>query len=211
MVGLIGTKVGMSHVFNSDDMLLPVTLIKIEPNYVLEVKNNDVDGYSAIVLASLAGNEKRQTHPVVGQFTKEKAVPVQRNIIEFRVDTTDCARGDSLTVEQLKDYAYVDVIGTSKGKGFQGVMKRHGFRGGRRSHGSKTHREVGSTGMAATPSRTLKNTKMAGRMPARRVTVQNLRIVSIDSENKLLIVNGAVPGATGCVVMVRNAIKKHTQ
>ncbi len=211
MIGLIGKKVGMSQMFDSDDDLIPVTLIKIETNHVLEVKSQKQNGYSALVLASIPARESRVAKPVAGQFRKDVEIPLQQKIAEFRMDdvpSIEHKRGDQLTVAQLRDCGFVDVTGTTKGKGFQGVMRRHGFSGGRKTHGSKTHREVGSTGMAATPSRTLKNTKMAGRMPARQVTVQNLRIINIDEDQGLLAVQGAVPGPMGKTLMVRNARKR---
>ena len=142
-----------------------------------------------------------------GQFESRKLTP-HRRIIEVRGYEGTCEIGDALTIDIFSDTRFVDVTGQCKGKGFQGVIKRHGFHGGRKTHGSKFHREVGSTGMAATPSRVLKGTKMAGRMPARQVTVQNLKIVEIRNSENVLLVQGAVPGPKGSWLFVKRSKKR---
>ena len=148
----------------------------------------------------------RVTKPRLGQFPD--GVEPRRTLVEFRDFGRDVEIGQSLGVDTFSDVGFVDVIGQSKGKGYQGVMKRHGFGGGRKTHGSKFHRANGSTGMAAWPSKVIKGTKMAGRMGADRTTVLNLRVVRIDEENQLLLVRGAVPGKTNATVRVRPAIKR---
>jgi large subunit ribosomal protein L3 len=207
MFGLIGKKIGMTQVFNDYGELVPVTVIKVEPNVVVEQRTPDKNGYSAVVLGAWDAKESRLTKPALGQFQKHEIAP-KRYVVEFRDFDHECAIGDSLGVEIFADSAFVDVTGTSKGKGYQGVMKRHGFGGGRKTHGSKFHRANGSTGMAAWPSRVIKGTKMPGRMGGVKRTVQNLRLVSVDSERQTLLVNGSVPGTKDGYVVIRTAKKK---
>ena len=207
MLGLIGQKLGMTQVFDDIGQLVPVTVIKIEPNVVVDQRTPERDGYSAVVLGSFDARPSRVTKPFRGQFEKSGANPKKR-LVEFRDYEKECAVGDTLSVELFSDVRFVDVIGVSKGKGYQGVMRRHGFSGGRKTHGSKFHRGAGSTGMAATPSRIHKGTKMAGRMGGERRTVQNLRVLRVDSEKNLLLVNGAVPGTRDGYVLVSTARKK---
>jgi large subunit ribosomal protein L3 len=206
MIGLIGKKVGMTQVFDEAGVLTPVTLIKFEPNVVVAERTSDKDGYSAVLMGSVNAKEHKLSKAVAGQF-KEGIAP-KRVLKEMRDFEADCSIGDSFGVELLKEVRYVDIIGTTKGKGFQGVMKRHGFSGGRKTHGSKFHRAAGSTGMAASPSRVIKGTKMAGRMGFSRKTTQNLQIVKIDEEKQVILVNGPVPGRNNSVVLVTNAKKK---
>jgi large subunit ribosomal protein L3 len=207
MLGLIGKKVGMTQVFNDYGELMPVTVIEVQPNTVVGHRTPEENGYSAVVLGAWDVKPQRLTKPVLGQFEKNKLDP-KRYIVEVRDFDKECEIGDSFGVEVFENSAFVDVIGTSKGKGYQGVMKRHGFGGGRKTHGSKFHRANGSTGMAAWPSRVIKGTKMPGRMGGERRTVQNLRIVSIDPERKMLLVNGAVPGTKDGYIIVRTSKKK---
>lgn len=206
MVGLIGKKVGMTQVFDEDGSLVPVTVLKVEPNLVIQRRTGETDGYSAVVLGAHPRKESRMRKPDLGQYPDGAAA--RADLYEFRDFDREVAVGDELTLDLLKDSGYVDVTGTSKGKGFQGVMKRHNFGGGRKTHGSKFHRTNGSTGMAAWPSKVIKGTKMAGRMGGERSTVLNLRVVEIDQEEQLLLVRGAVPGRNDSVVRIRPAVKK---
>lgn len=206
MLGLIGKKVGMTQVFNAEGKLIPVTVIHVEPNVVLASKTKDEDGYDATVLCSFDVKSEKLVKPVRGQFEK-RDVPAKRKVVEFRDFSGERKVGDSLGVEIMENVRYVDVVGVSKGKGFQGGMKRHGFGGGPASHGSKFHRGLGSTGMAATPSRVLKGQKMPGWMGAERVTVQNLEVVNVSSSGNVVLVKGAVPGASGCCVIVKESKK----
>ncbi len=206
MIGLIGKKVGMTQIFDEDGTLTPVTVIEVVPNVVLDQRDEENHGYSAVVLGALDKKASRVSKPVAGQF-KEGTSP-KKHIVEFRDFGKDCAIGDSLGLELFNDLRFVDVVGTSKGKGYQGVMKRHNFGGGRATHGSKFHRANGSTGMAAWPSKVIKGTKMPGRMGGEKSTVQNLRIVKIDQDKNVMLVKGAVPGSRDSIVIVRQAKKR---
>ncbi len=206
MIGLIGKKVGMTQIFDEDGALTPVTVIKIEPNVVIDQREEEKHGYNAVVLGALDKKASRVNKPETGQY-KDGVTP-KKHIVEIRNFGKECAVGDSLGLELFDNLRFVDVIGTSKGKGFQGVMKRYNFGGGRATHGSKFHRANGSTGMAAWPSKVIKGTKMPGRMGGERSTVQNLRIVKIDQEKNVLLVKGAVPGSRDSVVIVRQAKKR---
>jgi large subunit ribosomal protein L3 len=206
MIGLIGKKVGMTQVFDEAGVLTPVTLIKFETNVVVAERTAKQDGYDAVLLGSVDIKEHKVAKPVAGQF--KVGVAPKKVLKEIRNFELECTVGDSYGVEVLKEERYVDIIGTTKGKGYQGVMKRHGFSGGRKTHGSKFHRAGGSTGMAAWPSKVIKGTKMAGRMGFDRKTIQNLRVVKIDEENQVILVKGPVPGRKNSVVLVTNAKKK---
>lgn len=206
MIGLIGKKVGMTQVFDESGALTPVTVISVEPNVVVASKEKEVHGYDAVVLGALEVKESKVSKPVAGQF-KGNVAP-RRHLMELRDFEKECNVGDSLGVELFDGLRYVDVIGTSKGKGFQGVMKRHNFSGGRATHGSKFHRAGGSTGMAAYPSKVIKGMKMAGHMGGERKTIQNLALVKVDAEKSILLVKGAIPGAKNSMVLVRQAKKK---
>ena len=207
MIGLIGTKIGMTQVFDDQGVLTPVTVIRVESNVVVGARTEERDGYSACILGSIDAKAQSVTKPYAGQFAE--GITPKRCAVEFRDFDRNFEVGGTFDVDLFADYQFVDVIGTSKGKGFQGVMKRHGFSGGGESHGSKFHRGAGSTGMAAWPSKVHKGTKMAGRMGGARTTVQNLKIVDVDTENGLLLVGGAVPGRNNAVVLVRAAKKKY--
>ncbi|MDA3958458.1 50S ribosomal protein L3 [Oceanispirochaeta sp.] len=206
MIGLIGKKAGMTQVFDSEGKLTPVTVIKVEPNVVVANRTVESDGYSAVVLGAVEMKSSHVSKPYAGQF-KDDTTP-KKHVMELRDFERECNVGDSFGVELLEEFSFVDVIGTSKGKGFQGVMKRHNFSGGRATHGSKFHRVGGSTGMAAYPSKVIKGTKMAGRMGGERKTIQNLEVVKVDAEKKVVLVKGAVPGTKDSVVLVRKAKKK---
>jgi large subunit ribosomal protein L3 len=206
MLGLIGKKIGMTQVFDADGRLTPVTVIKIEDNVVVEHRTVEKNGYNSCVLGAFDKKKSQTTKPYAGQFTD--VCPPKQTLIELRDFDKETAVGDVLKVDVFKDILFVDVVGTSKGKGFQGGMKRHGFAGGRATHGSKFHRDIGGTAMSSTPSRTFKGHRMAGRMGTDRVTVQNLRVVRVDEEMQVLLVKGAIPGPAQSVVIVQKAKKK---
>ncbi|MDR3342234.1 MAG: 50S ribosomal protein L3 [Treponema sp.] len=206
MLGLLARKVGMTQVFDEKGNLIPVTVIRIDPNVVIAQKNEEQDGYTATVLGMDDMKQGRVTKPYAGQFP-ENITPKKR-IKEFRDFEKTVAVGDSLGVEVFEGCRYVDVTGISKGKGFQGVVKRWGFGGGRYTHGSKFHREPGSTGQSTYPGRTFKNVKLPGRMGREQVTVLSLKIIKVDAEKQLIMVRGAVPGVNKGLVVVRAAVKK---
>ena len=206
MLGLIGKKIGMTQVFDDSGVLTPVTVIQVEPNKVIAQKTKESHGYSAVVLGWAEMKKSRATKPYAGQFP-EGETP-KKMLKEMRDFSLEAKVGDALGVEVFEAVRFVDVTATTKGKGFQGVMKRWNFGGGRASHGSKFHREPGSTGQCTYPARTFKNVKMPGRMGGDKCTVQNLKIVKIDAEKKVIIVRGAVPGPRNCTVIVRSAVKK---
>jgi large subunit ribosomal protein L3 len=204
MLGLIGKKVGMTQVFDEKGRLTPVTVIKIEGNVVVAERTEDKNGYKAAVLGSGDMKASRAAKPYAGQFDGDP----KKTLMEFRDYEKEVQVGDVLGVDLFKDVRFVDVTGTSKGKGYQGGMKRHGFGGGRKTHGSKFHRDLGGTAMSSTPSRTFKGKKMAGHMGFERVTVQNLRVVRVDENLQVLMVKGAIPGPAASTVVVKKAVKK---
>ncbi|MDR0589953.1 MAG: 50S ribosomal protein L3 [Spirochaetaceae bacterium] len=206
MLGLLAKKVGMTQVFDDEGNLVPVTVIRIDPNVVIAQKTKEKDGYAAVVLGVDDLKSSRVSKPYGGQFPEN--IAPKRRIKEFRDFEKEVVPGDSLGVEVFEGCRYVDVCGISKGKGFQGVIKRWGFGGGRYTHGSKFHREPGSTGQSTYPGRTFKNVKLPGRMGRERVTVLSLRVVKIDADNQLILVRGAVPGINKGLVTVRAAVKK---
>ena len=206
MEGLIGQKIGMTQLFNEKGELVPITLIRVEANVVVARSTQEQGGYDALLLGAGAAAPRRLTKAVRGQFESRNIAPT-RYLAEFRDFGGDHSVGDMIDVSLFKDMGFVDVVGFSKGHGYQGVMKRHGFSGGRKTHGSKFHRSGGSTGMAATPSKVIKGTKMAGRMGHNRVTVQNLRVVGVDTEKQLLLVRGGAPGVRGGRLLVLRAKK----
>ena len=206
MLGLIGRKLGMTQVFDANGVLTPVTGIKIEDNVVVDQRTVEKNGYSSCVIGSFDKKASQTTKPYAGQFA-DVCTP-KKTLVEMRDFDRETAVGDVLGVDVFKDIMYVDVVGTSKGKGFQGVVKRYGFRGGRKTHGSKFHRHIGGTGMSTSPGKTFKGRKMAGRMGGDQVTVQNLRVVRVDEEKSVLLVKGAIPGPAQSVVLVKQAKKK---
>ncbi|MDR1325646.1 MAG: 50S ribosomal protein L3 [Treponema sp.] len=206
MLGLMAKKIGMTQVFDEVGNVLPVTVLRIDPNVVVAQKNERKDGYTAVVLGVDDKKKNLVTKPYVGQFPQN--IAPKKYLKEFRNFEKEVVVGDFLGVEVFDRIRYVDVIGVSKGKGFQGVVKRWGFAGGRHTHGSKFHREPGSTGQSTYPGRTFKNVKLPGRMGHERVTVLSLRIVRVDTEKQLLMVHGAVPGINKGLVVVRAAVKK---
>lgn len=207
MVGLIGQKIGMTQIFSENGNTVPVSVIKIEKNVVVNKRTTDKDGYDAVVLGASDLSEKKVSGVYKGQF-KEGVTP-KKNLKEFRSNETDSYNvGQEISVEALSEIKYVDIVGISKGKGVQGVMKRHGFHGGRATHGSKFHRENGSTGQNTYPGHCFKGVKRAGRMGREKVTVQNLKVVKIDSVNNIIFVKGAVPGTNNSIVYITQSIKK---
>jgi large subunit ribosomal protein L3 len=199
-------KVGMTQVFDDEGNLVPVSVIRIDPNVVIAQKTKEKDGYAAVVLGVDEMKPNRVSKPYKGQFPE--TISPKKRLREFRDFEKEVAPGDSLGVELFEGCRYVDVCGISKGKGFQGVVKRWGFGGGRSTHGSKFHREPGSTGQSTYPGRTFKNVKLPGRMGRERVTVLSLRVIKIDAEKGLLMVRGAVPGINKGPITVRTAVKK---
>ena len=206
MKGLIAKKVGMTQVFDSNGELTPVTVIHVEPNTVVATKTKEANGYDAVVLGLEDVKESKISKAYKGQFPEN--VSPKRHLKEFREFEQEVKVGDQIGLELFESTSYLDVTATSKGKGFQGVMKRWGFHGGRATHGSKFHREAGGTGNCTTPGHSLKNVKMPGRMGFDRVTVQNLKIVKIDPELKVIMVRGAVPGVKDCTLIIKSAVKK---
>jgi large subunit ribosomal protein L3 len=206
MLGLFARKVGMTQVFDENGNLVPITVIRFDPNIVVAHKTVEKDGYRAVIIGLGDKKKKLVTKPYGGQFPE--AVPPKKILREIRDFEKETAVGDSLGVETLEGCRYVDVSGVSKGKGFQGVVRRYGFGGGRHTHGSKFHREPGSTGNSTYPHHTFKNTKLPGRMGRERVTVLSLKVERIDAEKQLLLVRGAVPGINEGLLMVRSAVKR---
>ncbi|MDR2343668.1 MAG: 50S ribosomal protein L3 [Spirochaetaceae bacterium] len=206
MLGLLARKLGMTQIFDEEGSLVPVTVLRVDPNVVIAQKNEETNGYNAVLLGVDDAKANRITKPYAGQFP-EGVVP-KKHIKEFRGFSKECAVGDALGVEILEGCRYVDVQGVSKGKGFQGVVKRYGFGGGRKTHGSKFHREPGSTGQSTYPHKTFKNVKLPGRMGREQVTTLNIRVVKIDVEKQLILIRGAVPGVNKGLVVIRAAVKK---
>jgi large subunit ribosomal protein L3 len=206
MKGLIAKKVGMTQVFDESGNLTPVTVIRVEPNTVIATKTEDKFGYSAVVLGLDDLKTGKASKAYAGQFPEN--VSPKRHLKEFRDFDGEVKVGDQIGVELFNSVRFIDVTATSKGKGFQGVMKRWGFHGGRATHGSKFHREAGGTGCCTTPGHSLKGIKMPGHMGFERVTVQNLKVVKVDPELKVLMVKGAVPGIKKGTLIVKAAVKK---
>ena len=202
---ILGRKLGMTQVWGEDDTIVPVTVIQAGPCVVAQVKTTETDGYEAVQIGFGDIKEHRVNKPMKGHFAKAGIAPM-RYLREVRVeDASQHSCGEVITVESFADTAKVDVTGVSKGKGFAGVIKRHHFAGGPGGHGSHFHRAPGSIGMCAYPSRVLKGMRMAGHMGCDRVTVKNLAVVRVDTDQNLILVNGAVPGGKGALVQVRMA------
>jgi len=208
MIGLVGRKVGMTRVFTEEGVSIPVTVVEVEANRVSQVKSLETDGYAAIQITTGAKKANRVTKPEAGHFAKA-GVEAGRGLWEFRLENgEEFEVGAELTVELFNEVKKVDVTGTSKGKGFQGAVKRWNFRTQDMTHGnSLSHRAPGSIGQCQTPGRVFKGKKMAGHMGAERVTTQNLEIVRVDAERNLLLIKGAVPGSIGGNVIVKPAVK----
>lgn len=207
-LGLVGKKCGMTRIFTEDGASLPVTVIEIEPNHITQIRTEDVDGYSAVQVTTGSKKASRVNKAEAGHFAKAE-VEAGRGLWEFRLDSAvELKAGDVLTVEMFAAGQKIDVTGRSKGKGFQGAVKRWNFRTQDATHGnSLSHRAPGSIGQCQTPGRVFKGKKMAGHMGDAQVTVQSLEVVRVDVERNLLLVKGAVPGATGADVVVKPAVK----
>ena len=206
--GLLGTKLGMTQVWGEGNALVPVTVIQVTPNVVTQIRTPEKDGYTAVQIAYGQVDPRRVNKPATGHFDKAGVTP-RRHLTEVRTaNAADYALGQEIAVDVFQPGAKVDVVGTSKGKGTAGVMKRHNFKGVSASHGShRNHRKPGSIGASSTPSRVFKGMRMAGRMGNERTTVLNLTVHAVDAEKGLLLVKGAVPGPRGRIVFVRDAVK----
>lgn len=206
-IGVIGRKCGMTRIFTEEGISIPVTVIEVEPNRVTQFKSEETDGYRAVQVTVGERRTSRVSKPQAGHFAKAK-VAAGRDVLEFRLEDGEYQAGDELKVDMFEAGQMVDVTGQSKGKGFAGTIKRWNFRGQDNTHGnSVSHRVPGSIGQCQTPGRVFKGKKMSGHLGAERVTVQSLQIVRVDVERNLLLVKGAVPGATGSDVIVRPAVK----
>ena len=206
--GLLGKKLGMTQVWDENNKLVPITVVEAGSNVITQIKNIDRDGYEAIQVAYGAIDPRKVTKPLSGHFAAAEVTP-RRFIAEIRTaDAASYEVGQELGVEVFEVGTLVDVVGTSKGKGFAGHMKRHGFAGVSASHGAhRNHRKPGSIGMSSTPGRVFKGKRMAGRMGSDRVTTLNLKLHGVDAEKGLLLIKGAIPGPKGQLVFVRNAVK----
>jgi len=207
--GLLGKKLGMTQAWDANNKMIPITVVEAGSNVITQIKNAETDGYTAIQVAYGAIDPRKVNKPDAGHFGKAGVTP-RRYLAEIRtLDADTYEVGQELGVELFETGMFVDVIGTSKGKGFAGHMKRHGFHGVGASHGShRNHRKPGSIGAGTSPGRVFKGTRMAGRMGQDKVTTLNLTIHGIDAEKGLLLIKGAVPGSKGSLVFVRNAVKK---
>ena len=208
MKGLLGEKLGMTQVWDENNRVVPVTVVKAGPCVVTQVKTPEQDGYSSVQIAFGAIDPRKVNKPAQGHFAKAGVTP-RRHLVELRTsDASEYTLGQELGVDTFEAGQAVDVVGTTKGKGYAGVMKRHGFAGVSASHGAhRNHRKPGSIGACATPGRVFKGVRMAGRMGVARQTTQNLEIHAVDAENGLLLIKGAIPGPKGGLVLVRTAAK----
>jgi large subunit ribosomal protein L3 len=208
ITGILGTKLGMTQVFDENNRVVPVTVVQAGPNVVTQVRTPETDGYTAVQLAYGAIDPRKVNKPRTGHFAKAGATP-RRHLVELRTsDAGEYSVGQEITAEVFDAGTAVDVVGTSKGKGTAGVMKRHGFKGLGSSHGTqRKHRSPGSIGGCATPGRVFKGLRMAGRMGNVRTTTQNLTVHRVDTDNGLLLIKGAVPGPRGGLVLVKTAAK----
>ncbi len=206
MKGILGIKIGMTQIFEDDGRVVPVTVVKAGPCLVVQRKTSELDGYEAVQIGLVEDRPVRNVNkPSQGHFDKAGVAPMRR-LMEFSVENEDPSKpGDQVEASVFQQDEYVDVIGTSKGKGFQGVIKRHGFGGGRATHGSMFHRAPGSVGQSAFPSRVFPGVRLPGRMGGKRVTVKNLQIVKVNEEENLIYLRGAVPGARNSYVALREA------
>jgi large subunit ribosomal protein L3 len=212
MTGILGTKLGMTQVFDEAGQVVPVTVVQAGPCVVTSVRTPDTDGYSAVQIGYGEINPRKVTKPVAGLFEKAGVTP-RRYLAEIRTEAaSEYTLGQEVTASVFEAGQKVDVSGKSKGKGFAGVMKRHGFKGLSSSHGTqRKHRSPGSIGACATPGRVFKGVRMAGRMGAVKTTVQGLTVQAVDGDKNLLLIKGAIPGPTGGLVVVRSTIRGVTQ
>jgi len=209
VTGIIGRKVGMTQVFETDGTVVPATVIKAGPCVVVQAKTAQTDGYEAVQLGLVADQPATVNKPTAGHYKKANVPPTSvRREVKVAAGGDPLKAGDQVMADIFKAGDRVDVIGTSRGKGFQGVMKRHHFAGGAATHGSMFHRAPGSIGASSFPSRVIKGMRAAGRMGGDRVTTRNMRVVSVDVQNHLLVLRGAVPGAPDGIVVVRRAIAR---
>ncbi len=208
ITGILGTKLGMTQVFDENNRVVPVTVVQAGPNVVTQVRTAEKDGYVAVQLAFGAIDPRKVNKPKTGHYAKAGVTP-RRHLVELRTsDAGEYAIGQEITAEVFGEGTRVDVVGTSKGKGTAGVMKRHGFKGLGASHGTqRKHRSPGSIGGCATPGRVFKGLRMAGRMGVDRITTQNLTVHRVDAERGLLLIKGAVPGPRGGLLFVKSAAK----
>jgi large subunit ribosomal protein L3 len=206
--GILGKKLGMTQIFDEENRVVPVTVVEAGPCVVTQVRTKDTDGYEAVQIAFGDIDPRKVKKPQAGHYKKAGVAP-RRHVTEIRVEDASAYEvGQELTVETFADADFVDVTGTSKGKGYAGAMKRHGFAGQGAAHGNQAaHRRVGGIGACATPGRVFKGTRMAGRMGNERVTLQNLKIARVDAESNLLLIKGAIPGINGGIVTVKTAVK----
>ena len=208
--GVLGEKLGMTQVWDENNRVVPVTVVKAGPCVVTQVRSPETDGYSAVQIAFGAIDPRKVNKPQAGHFAKAGVTP-RRHLVEIRTeDATEYTLGQEVNADTFEAGQMVDVVGTTKGKGFAGVMKRHGFHGLRASHGvQRKHRSPGSIGGCATPGRVFRGMKMAGRMGGARQTTQNLTVAGVDTERGLLLIKGAIPGPKGGLVFVRSAVKEN--
>ena len=203
MPGLIGKKIGMTSIFNEDGKNIPCTIIQAGPCVVTQLKTNEVDGYAAVQFAYDEQKERRMTKALAGHFQKAKTTP-KRKLVEFEMPEEEVNLGDTITVDALEEGSFVTIVGTSKGKGFQGVVKRHGFKGvNDATHGQHNRqRHPGSIGAASYPARVFKGMRMGGQMGNERVKVENLQVLKVIPEKNIVLVKGAVPGANNSYVII---------
>jgi large subunit ribosomal protein L3 len=207
VTGLIGKKVGMTQLFGPDGVVHPATVLKAGPCVVAQVKTAGKDGYEAVQLGLVEAGKHKENKPTEGHFRKAGVPPTRvRREVRVKVGGETPKAGDQVNVSMFADGERVDVIGTSRGKGFQGVVKRHHFKGGRMSHGSMFHRAPGSIGASSYPSRVVKGMRMGGHMGAAAVTTRNLKVLKVDADNNLLLVEGSVPGGPNAIVVIRKAV-----
>ena len=205
--GLIGKKIGMTQIFNEEGKVIPVTVIEAGPCVVSQVKTEETDGYNSIQLGFGAIKESKVNKPERGHFTKANIAPA-RYLREFRVDSIEDVKvGDELKADIFMAGDKIDIQGTSKGKGFQGVIKRHGQHRGPMGHGSMYHRRPGSMGSTSTPGRVVKGKKLPGHMGAETVTIQNLEVIKVDLDKNIILVKGSVPGAKGSILKIKSSVK----
>lgn len=206
-VGILGRKIGMTRFFSESGEAFPVTVIEAGPCPIVQIKTKARDGYDAIQIGFGQKKENSVNNPARGHFKKANVQPL-KILREIRTDEVEKYKvGDNITLEEFSKIRLVDITGISKGKGFAGVVKRHHFHGGDATHGAETHRAPGSIGASSFPSRVVKGLRMAGRMGGERVTIQNLKVVKVDTERNILIVKGSIPGPKNCILMIRKAIK----
>lgn len=205
--GLIGKKIGMTQIFNEEGKVIPVTVIEAGPCVVSQVKTEETDGYNSIQLGFGAIKESKVNKPERGHFTKANIAPA-RYLREFRVDSIEDVKvGDELKADIFMAGDKIDIQGTSKGKGFQGVIKRHGQHRGPMGHGSMYHRRPGSMGSTSTPGRVFKGKKLPGHMGVETVTIQNLEVIKVDLDKNIILVKGSVPGAKGSILKIKSSVK----